>query len=91
MLASRAVSLRFLLMPASWSGAREHVARPLNRDFVGEAPWVALVRAESGDLAFVTRAEMRDPAEIARAAAEARAYHAARRFRWNVVDKTWSG
>lgn len=83
------MSHRFLLMPASWAGAREHVARPINQDFAGKAPWVALVRAEGGDLAFVRRDAMRDPAEVARAAAEARQYHAARRFKWRVEEKTW--
>lgn len=83
------MSHRFLLMPASWGGAREHVARPLNKDFAGKAPWVALVRAERGDLAFVRRDEMPDPAAVARAAEEARRYHAARRFKWRVEEKTW--
>lgn len=83
------MSYRFLLMPATWEGAQTHVARPINNDFVGKAPWVALVRADRGDLAFVTRAEMSDRAEIARAAAEARHYHAARRFKWSVLEKTW--
>lgn len=83
------MSYRFLLMPGSWEGARAHVARPINNDFVGDAPWVALVRADQGDLSFVPRAEMSDRAEIARAAAEARKYHAARKFKWSVLEKTW--
>lgn len=82
------MGFRFLLMPASWGGARDHVARPINKDFEGQAPWVALVRAERGDLAFVRRDELK-PAEISAAAAEARQYHDGRRFKWRVEEKTW--